>query len=320
MNILLYVMTMLMLLSSITYVALERYRSSASLNATIVFSMQNQEREPMIKLSQSMYDRITFSKPPPPPKEKDAEEKPRETNPASPRLSLYILLDKETRTKEPEAYQQIRELAKHLMTSLYSHTAFYKEINATRPSFLNDILDELVEASDNPQNDLSIKTAAHLSKLQLASPELHEVFIHMLKGVPKLIQPIEVPEKQFVVEEDTPEPNAEDEIEASRESQEASSDPGYASLQDYLSTTITTKVRIFLASRALLTAIYGDPFVVNEIIQKRKELYRQVLSGGDKKNASAEFEALFANAGQASAYKNILDFGVSKTNPAKYEK
>lgn len=318
MNILIYVMTMLMLLSSITYVALERYRSSAGLNASIIFTMKETEREVIVKLSEKMYDRITFGNTPP--KEKDPDKEKRETNRASPRLSLNILIDKETRTKEPEAYQQTRALAKDLMTSLYSETAFYQNIVASRPNFLNEILDELQEAADTRQGDISLKTAAHLSKLQLASPDLHEVFILMLKGVPKISQPSPPPEESFVIQEETPEPNAEDEIEAAIESKEASSDPGFASLQDYLSLDKTHKVRVFLASRALLMAIYDDEFVVSNIIQRRKELWRQVLSGGDKKDASADFESSFSNAGHASAYNKILDFGVSKTNPKRYEK
>lgn len=316
MNVLMYVMTMLMLLASLTYARLESFRALAGLEASFNYYMASIERIPLDLLNNNMYDQIIIRS--------NSSGERLSPNSASPRLSLYVLLKKEGRDKNQVAYQQIRELTKQLMITLYANQEPFQELITKQPTVLNEILDEIVTAADKNE-ELKIKNATVLSKLEFMNKELHYYFYLMLHGLPKVIEnktPTAHRSEDFFIDSPASEanPGTDDEVIAKEMSEEASSLAGYDSLIDYLTVKNTTKVRVFLASKTLLMAIYGSEDIVESILLARQKLYRQVKNNPkEKEQASEQFRVNFSQQGNASIYSEILDFSVTGTDPKKYE-
>lgn len=309
-----YVMTILMLLSALTYARLESFRSFAGLEASFNHFMTSTERLPLDRMNEKMYDDIKVLS-----KAGGAKEAP---NTASSRLSFHVIMRKETREKNPEAYRQMRELAKLLMTNLYGGQRFFKEMADKRSTFLDEILNEVQQASDN-QESLRLKNANVLSKLQFSNPELQYIFFLMLHGLPNntekpLVEARPIDTFEIIPAKETT--SLEDENAAKAESEEAKAPPGYASLVDFITVKPTTKIRVFLASKELLTAIYGNPDIANTIIETRGELYNQVQAQKlTIAQATEQFKNSYSQSGNAHLFPDILDFSVTNTNPKKYE-
>ena len=63
-------------------------------------------------------------------------------------------------------------------------------------------------------------------------------------------------------------------------------------------------------------AIFDDPSTVNEIIQMRKSIRKELIAHrGDKEQSSEAFKNSFLNRRNPSISENMLDFNVSTTKP-----
>lgn len=323
MNILLYVMTMLMALALLTYARLESFRTFSGMKAQFSTYMQSIERQPINEISQEWYKKTIVNY-------KISQDK-REQIAGSSRLSFYLFLNKEEREKEPEMYQQTRELAKHLMIALYGAENFFKEMASEHPTFLDEILMEIETLTEALPKEKKITKAAGLANLQLTNPELHRIFNRMLHGELSPASDHQLQAKTALIQtelkfgtntplSETGEGNDDDELDAALESEEAHAQVGYVSLIDNITVKNRKKIRVYLASRALLLAIYGDNGIVDSILEARKMLYRQIKSDGNLKTSlSQSFKESFSNSGQAPSYSTILDFSVTKTDPTQYE-
>ncbi|MBA3815552.1 MAG: hypothetical protein H0X29_03360 [Parachlamydiaceae bacterium] len=175
-------------------------------------------------------------------------------------------------------------------------------------------------ASQLPE-DKGLKKAADIANLKLGDDELDDVFYKMLKGAPfkdldKTVVPDlskEVPKEQVQEEDDASDVGTE-------KADEHRSPKGYFSLLDFVTLQPLNKVRIYLAPREVLKAVYRDDAIVNDVINKRNELYHQASSGDNEtiKSLSEAFKNEFNNR-QDQAVGDVLDFTVTKTNPKKYE-
>lgn len=324
MNILLFVMTILMALSLLTYARLENYRTFSGMKAQFSTYMESIERKPINEAAKKWYDDITVNT-------KFSPIQREQAPGGCARLSLFLLLNKEARDKAPEMHQQTRTLAKQLMIALYGGERFFKEMASEHPTFLDEILTEIETLSDAlPEGKKIIKTEG-LATLQLSNESLHRVFNRMLHGeLPAEIEkeasapaPLFTKvEFSFGLSVTLPEEadNNDDELDAAIESDEAHAPEGYVSLIDHITVVDRKKIRVYLASRALLLAIYGDRDIVESIIEARKALFKQLKAEGTLKNAlSQQFKDNFSNSGQAPSYSAILDFTVTKTDPKGYE-
>jgi hypothetical protein len=324
MNILLFVITMLMSLALLTYARLESFRTFTGMKVQFSTYMETLERKPINDISEQWYDRTIVNS-------RISQEK-REKMLGSSRLSFYLFLNKEDREKEVEMYKQTRELAKQLMTTLYSQTSPLKEMLLEHSSLLDDILNEVEKLADHLSKKKKITKAPGLANLEIENPILKEAFYYMLNGRPPLesqetlimnaSRPVVDTRVHFsfggpLINEK--EDQAE-ELDAALESEEAHAQAGYESLLDFITLRNSKKIRVYLASRELLQAIYGDPFIVENIIEARKLLYQQVKNDPSQKDAATKsFHDNFSNCGQAGNYSLILDFSVSRTNPADYD-
>lgn len=312
MNVLLYVIVMIMILTSLTYAKLESYRSFAGLEAGFNHYMNTTERMPLDAMNQKMYDSVVVGS--------KAAMTRASANSATSRLSLYYLLKKDEREKSQDIYQQSRDLFKQLIMQLYGRQPFLKEHLLENPNFLNEILDEIQVSADNDEK-LTLKNAAVLSKLEFKNSQLQFIFYLMLHGLPNHVvtqDAAKIDNNSFIIADGTEE-EFEDEAVAKAESDEALPVPGYASLMDYVTVKKAPKVRVFLASRPLLTAIFGSDDVVDSILEARQNLYSQVKNKAiTKEQASDQFKNNFSQQGTAVQYPAILDFSVTNTNPLNY--
>lgn len=323
MNILLFVMTMLMLLSTLTYARVANFRSLIGLEKSFVEYMGKIEHKAISYSSEYWYNTLTVN-----PNSRTTPGGKRDGKAGS-RLSFHLLINQVDRDKYPAAYAQTRELFKHLMVHLYGKTQFFEDMIAKRPNFLEELLNEIVSAADQIPKENKITNPNGLSNLPIHDQDLHRVLYLMLNGIPEIIskpgttETANVPAVKFIVEEgglDT-----DDESDAAMESDEKHAPPGYKSIVDYTSANSTLKLRVFLASRPVLMAIYEDADLVERIIEKRQDLYNQLKRQGNsddatKKSFEDEFRNSFSMMGHAQDYVDILDFTVTKTNPKKYDK
>jgi hypothetical protein len=316
MSVLTYVMTMLMLLTALTYARMESFRTNAGVEIGFINYMETQGRKPISVVADEWYGSISFAQENP---GKIKDKTPREVIKANSRLSFYLLLNSVERGTNQAAYSQTRELARKLITLLYQEEDFFKQIHDQRPNFINDLLDEIERAASILPNEIKITKATRLSKLQFQDKQLQYVFYLMLHGLPKLEpKPTDPSNSGSPTEE--PELDQQTDPVMIEESQEDRAAGGYVSLLDYITVRPYVKLRVYLASKELLLAIYDNEDVVEEIMGKRSGLYSEIRSGDKEKAvATLEFQTAFQTIGTAPSFGAILDFSVSNVNPQNYQ-
>lgn len=321
MNILLYVMTMLMLLTLLTYTRIESYRSFAVVEKQFVIYMEEKERDFVNSKAEELYKKTSVKAPKTStPEPEPNKPKPEPTSPGTGRLSIYPLIHSNDREANPEAFSKTLELTKKLIVRLYQSQPFYQEIEEKRPHFVDDLLHELVNGVEKLPPEKAITKITDLANFKFENdPELDLAFYEMLKEIPKNAQ--KVKEKSVIgkrlynesLEQEEPyeEPQAEV-LESQPKDREFS-------LMDYLTLKANSKVRVYLASRVLLLAIYEDPIFVEQILEARNALYARIKNNPEEKKELSEKFAEQFKRGQALHYESLLDFSVTGTNPKGYE-
>lgn len=281
-----FVMSMLMLLVLITYGRLENFRNFAFVQIQFKEYMEESERAYLNEEAKKRYQKTVATK-----SEKNENDN-REKNPASSKLSFNLFVDKEERNNRQDQLETQINLARSLMIYLYGDQSFFKEMEEKRPNFLNEIFAALIRESEELPK---LKKTKEIATIDLKDPDLNEVFTRMLKGAYEKPPPKEE-QRPLKLKE------------------------GYYSLLDFITVDKNKlKLRVFLLSRQLLAVTFGSPQVVEDIITTRNALYRNVKNNVlDANSASNEFKGLYGNSQQPFVPAEILDFGVSKTNPRKY--
>lgn len=318
---------MLMLLSLLTYARLETFRSSQVFEVLFEHYMQKMERGYPNKISEIVYDEIHIKKKPAAPSQeappaKDKETKPEETKPAEkpkdsrPRLSLAALFDKTKKDSSVQS-QQMGALLKTLMQTLYGNQPFFKKLEQERPQFMDELIQAMVEAADMLPKEKKLKKASDLANLKLADETLDTLLYKILRGGPYLdvLENSEVKKEPPLIEEEKNDLGDSD----GTTSEEFESPKGYFSLLDFVTLEPSSKVRVFLAPREVLTAIFQNPEVVDRIMAERRDLYRQARRGTDVNTLKEAFKNQFDNLRNPAVDSTLLDYSVSKTDPKKYE-
>ncbi len=288
MNILLFVTSMLMLLAILTYGRLESFRGAAFMQAQFKHYMENTERSFVNQAAIKRYRNTPATQ-----SEKN-EKSNREKNTASSTLSLNLLIDKEERDANPDKLEPMLNILRNLIAYLYADQPFYQEMELKRPNFVSEIFEALMFQS---QNLPKLKKTKELATINLGDPELNEVFTRMLKGAYIDPPPEEEDLRPFKPER------------------------GYYSLLDFVTIGKNKlKLRVYLASKQLLIPLFGDPSIVNTILSERYRLYREVVNQvTDTNTASQQFQEQFSSLRTPLVPLEMLDFGVSKTNPRDYD-
>lgn len=311
MNVLIFVMTMMMLLSVMTYAKLETFRRSQAFQVIYEDYMQNKERGYINARAEVLYDDITL-------KTKDGKQAPKIN--ASPRIGIKLFTDDARREKGDEWAQTII-LFKNLVNVLYGDQPFYKEIAKDRPSFIDDIINELTQAVDKMDKAAKPKKASDLANIKLSDAQLDRALYLMLRGAP--YNGIGSPDHSDAdkKEESAPvdiEPDAQspaDGDQAASEGEEHVSPQGYYSLLDFVTLSSKPKIRVFLARKEVLQSIFPDQGAVQSILDERYRLYRQAVNGEDVKELETKFKNEFEKMKDPLISSETLNFAVSKTRP-----
>ncbi len=312
MNILLFVTTMIMILASLTYARIEMYRSFSVVQSQFNNYMEKTERSQTNNTAEWWYDNHHASK-------------VSKINPASAkgksfsRLSFYIFLDPQRRKGHEKEFVELHALAKKLIYLLYKDQPFFQEMERKHPDFVNTLLASLELQARLPQEQ-QVKRVEDLGSLNLNDWDLNEAFTKMLKGTAAEEEKPKAKTESMISASPPEEPAENDDQEEEKgKKREYHSSQGYYSLLDYITVKEAYKVRVYLAPQLLLTAIFDDPEVVKAIVETRNNIFKQVVSGEmTPAAATTQFENAFASRVDP-AFKAILDFTVTKTNPQHYE-
>jgi len=201
-------------------------------------------------------------------------------------ITFRYFFDKKAREKHPNEAKQYRLLAIELMKNLYGQAAFFKELEQKRPSFLDEILSSIEQASDDSPKKL-IKQTKDLARLKLSDPQLQEAFYRMLKGTA-----------------------SREEIKQMAKPTRRMKEKSYPSLLTYIHNhgkDNPPTIRVALAPPEVLKVVFPNDDVVKAIVEKRKEL------GGKDRDSGADdlFKSEFVEKRRPGIDENLLNFKLS---------
>lgn len=297
-----------MLLSIMTWARLESYRNSQSVQ--IVFYDYN-ERSYINNQADRVYGSIIVQ---------DKEQKPNRNArvDASPRIGIGLLFEP-NRGAQAEDWEQTKVLFKKLIHSLYDGQPFYKKIIAKRPLLIDELIDAITKAIDLLPKEKLPKKTGDLANLVLDDFELNQFLYQILRGVPTIngANPEQKEsEGQFNLKQDVT--SNENEEEVSPSADEYRSPEGFYSVLDYVTGKKNQKIRVYLAPRSVLLAIFSDRTTVENIINERESLFQQALTSEKMDALSETFKNQFERMKDPSIDGNSLNFSVTKTNPKYY--
>lgn len=291
MNILTFVMTILMLLSMMTYARLETYRSNTTAQKQFEIYMTSTEKQIFSTMAEKRYKQTKVQTGP-----------SKKTTPKSgtPRLSWSILLDPEENQKDPPKAAYIADVSKKLMFNLFASFPLFQKEYKENPAILDLLLATLLKTASELPEEKKITELSDLVALDLQDESLNHLFYTMIKETPIEAVP------------------ATTSSEAEDEEDELAPAKGTICLLDHI-TVSPKKTRLYLASKPLLHAILPDPESVNAVLKIRYELYLKVINEQlTADQASGELKA-FLTGHYPFLTDAIFDFRVSKTNPRTYE-
>lgn len=315
MNIILFVSSLLMILALMTYTRVDSFRYFLGMEAQFERYMSSVERLDINQAAENWYKTS---------KAKKGQHGGGSSNSASPRLSFRIFVDPKIRQEHPQEYAQTLQWTKNLIRTLYGNQKFFIEAEARNPFLMDQLIEAIGNAAQARPETQPLKEAIDLSNLDVGK-EFKHLFYLMLKGC---LRKEKIPSQKLITDSEQkfsitlPETNGEndeEENEVAEEALEYSGAKGYDSLLNYITLRNTTKIRIYLASRPILEAIFGNSTIVNEIIRTRNELYQSVKNGPMQSAEATKQLQTTVQAHIGNVDEAFFDFKVSKTNPAEYE-
>ncbi len=169
MNVLMFVMAMLMMLSIMTYAKFDKFRMQATLNTQFENYMKFVECRYINERAEDLYKETHV---------KDKNGKQGDRNGNSSKLPIGLLLEASTN----DVYLGVRSVLRELINELYAPYKFYKEMQQERPDFVDEMISALPYAKKNLPGQQKITKSKDLANLDLGNRELNEVYYKMLKG------------------------------------------------------------------------------------------------------------------------------------------
>lgn len=284
MNLLIFVSALLMVLASISYGEIRVFHRQALSQATWIRYMKVEENCLYNKNVGEAYEQESSDKSKPQPKVdslgRRSEDEPKgtkATSKGSAKINFKILIG-EAQDLTTEQQNQFGLLVKNLISQLYGKENFYKEIEEKNPNFLDALLLTLKGFATEKISDIG-----GLSKIDLKDPDLQRFWYFLLKKNP--------------------------------DERKGKGGCAKISFYDFLSESYKTQVRVFLAPKEILLAAFkDDEVIVNQILEKRQELYNQVDKDYPLDLATEDFQNAFQG---YTDFPDILDFTITKTKPSK---
>ncbi len=289
MNVLMYTMTMLLLLASITYTRIGSFRSHQLTENQFVHYLDTSTNIIADKIAEDRYTSIVTQ-----PKKNDPNQpkKPKKPNPnqlAFSKLSWSILLKVDERNQDPSKLKKITELTKKLVAQLFENQKTVQNMLEKNPDLIDRLILSLIQAVDKTSQTIKLTKLEELASLDLQDEELNLLRYELFK-------------------ENRYSPDA-----------KINNKKKTYSLLDHL-THRTGKTRIYLASKPLLKSIFNqEDALIMQIIEKRNGFYNEVKSGRmTNVDATALFEEWIK---KTYPYfdDNLFDCSVTKTDPKKHE-
>lgn len=322
MNILLYVVTILMLLTLLGYARVESYRNSQLFYILFQNYMEKDERGYLNLAQDKIYEDTVATKKSP---DKDKEKKTAQKPEGGSRINIRGLVDKTFRNLDRANWEQSKTILKHLMKDLYEDQTFYKEALHERPGFVDELLSTIENAADQLPKDKAIKKVKDLANLELDDPVLNNILYKMLHGAPEKYNEEEsenkpLPQLPSLIdnEENKEEDTSQDDDILKEETKDPKSPEGYISLLDFITIRNSNKIRVYLAPKEVLQAIFQNGNVVNEILVDRAALFSKIMADADPTELKEVFKSSFNSRRDPDIGENTLDFTVTKTNPKYY--
>ena len=294
MNILLYVITVIMLLTLTTYLRLENLVSTYALKKEFHQHLKQEVENQQKDAVETWYQTISYPHTSPGVKKNSVA--------AKRKISWFWMLNSDALEEDTiENTKLFRQLSIHLMKMLFQQDKDFAKLLEKNPQLLEQLLHQIVEINRTLPKEKRLKKVSELAALELENPDLNQALYIMMRGYQK--SKTKIPEKI----EQGPEDSLDEELLLSAELTKIN-------LLNYITEEKADKIRIFLASRELLKVIYEDDLLVNDILKTRYELFKKAKQEEDLPSLNASFERY-----KQGPYAQILDFTVSKTNPKKYE-
>ena len=313
-----------MLLSLMTYARLETYRSSQTFQIIFKHYMQEDERGYINVQAKKVYKGIKVTEK----ESKDGKKNPApKKNEANSRIGIGLLFNSDREAKGKD-WEQTKALLKNLMRTLYKDQSFYIKLEEKRPNFVDDLVRSITQTVDELPKDVKPKQAAGLGNLKLPDPQLDRVLYKMLHGA-SYVNVLTDEQKRTQEQKNSfgfKENLSDADVEAASNEEESSDDvdeykspEGYFSLLDFVNSGSKPKIRVYLAPKEVLQAVFNDPGTVNSVIEERQRLYQQADSDGAIEQLSEVFKNQFMKLKDPSIEDETLNFTISKTNPKYYK-
>lgn len=213
----------------------------------------------------------------------------------------YLVEEGSARNDAPEA-APMTELIKRLIALIFRSQPFYQKLLQERPNVVDELIGALRQANQQQPEKQRIRQVGRLIQIPLEDPVLQEFWYQLLRTNPadRTLLP-------FLLQT-----SAEDALDKEQCVE--------VSLTRYLNQANKKRIRVYLAPRLLLLAIFQDEIAVAEVVKLRRELFREVKNKKKElKDASDEFERACQSFTPLGEIEPILNFQVTTTNPAYYE-
>lgn len=304
MNLLVFVLSFLMLIAAISYQGLAHYKNNALIRGIWDRIIRIEDPCAFNQTVEEEYRQLKgkrLSK-----TEQEAEEKKEESETGgSSKINFRFLTDPSYPALYPKETEQMEALLKNLILLIYGDQPFFNELYQARPTIITDIIHSLRSLSEE-MGDKKISKAENLSKIGLKDEGLEKLWYQLLRKNPVSAK---VQQALFNL--------------TNEEIQKAGDSLCFQTqLTNYLNNSSKLQIRLYLAPRALLLALLNDPGLVNELIQKRKELYKEVSRKNNPmtiQEAENELKNLVSKAPSLAQFDAIINYRVSKTDPSTYE-
>lgn len=301
MNILPFVLAMLMLISIMTYAKLQVFLGNASLQMEYACSMKSQEIFQINLAQLKLYQKKERGTDKNSKKDHEKEEALGESGrvEAQSTLNFRAFIDKTAREKSPDHFQAQYAIIKRLIEQLYYHQPFFIQAQQMRGDIVDQLLEAMMEKSQEPQYQDKITQVKHLANIDLENPELQNILIEMLKGYNQAAEILTC---------------------GSKSKRAKKIIHTYPSLQDFLNVQKAQPLRLWLAPKEILLAIFDDESFVESMMKSRMEIYRKLKKFQNqelklqRQVASQDFKALFLGKIPPNT-EQLLNFQATTTAP-----
>lgn len=292
MNILLYVITVITLLTITTYLRLENLISSYAVKKEFTRYLKNESKDQIRDAAETWYQEVSFKRGSPP------KDNPQQKSKANRKLSWFGFFYPEL-AQSQEDRDKIIQISKTLIHQLFKDDLDFQRMSEQNPNLVTSLITRITEINRQLPQDKKVARIGDLCTLDLNDAQLNQLLYLLIQGYHKpLKEEVELDSLEEVDEEPL-----------------KSQEKHHISLLNFVTERNAGQIRVFLASKELLKAIFEDDQLVHDILETRCLLYRRALQDDQNIPAlQAEFERF-----RQGPYASLLDFTISKTNPKSYE-